>query len=165
MDKKYEVAIRSSTRILHCLRSPTFSSIDSEQLSPVSRATERGERMNTQQLQYTGTLYFGTPASPFTVRFDIYSPWTWLNKVGCQSCHTPAKNFDPSKSTTYKRSGEYFVNNYLTGEIVYDTVSFDISQTVSIQKQAFILANSSNLWYNLRADGYAVKRYTGTGTH
>ena len=175
MDKKYEVAIRTSTRILHCLRSPTSSSVDSGQLRPVSRAPKRSRCMHTQQLQYTGILYFGTPPSRFTVVFDTEIPWTWLNKVGCETCRRFENYFDPSQSTTCQRSGNFHdvINTVnlgnpqllVSGEIVNDTVSFDISQTVSIRNQSFLLVDESKLGYQLLADGYAVKRYTGTGTH
>ncbi|KAI6217068.1 Peptidase A1 domain-containing protein [Aphelenchoides besseyi] len=72
---------------------------------------------------FRGTVYVGTPPTPFTVIFDTGSHMLWLPKKGCKSSGRFAKNcasginlYDPESSVTSHPTNTPFFIEYGTGQ-------------------------------------------------
>ncbi|XP_027562059.1 embryonic pepsinogen-like [Neopelma chrysocephalum] len=74
--------------------------------------------LNTLDVEYYGTISIGTPPQDFSVVFDTGSSNLWVPSVSCTSlaCQTH-QVFDPSKSSTYKSTGQSLSIHYGTGEM------------------------------------------------
>lgn len=113
------------------------------------------------QMEYYGTLFFGTPSQSFTVAFSTGQAWTWLNDISCGKwdCH-PSKQFNRSESSTYQETAleEESVasayGDYGVAELGYDTVQLSPG-TEAVLKQPFLLMMSEGL-NDLSTDGIAV---------
>jgi len=114
------------------------------------------------QMEYYGTLFFGTPSQSFTVAFSTGQAWTWLNDISCgkRDCH-PSKQFNRSESSTYEETPFkdveviYGSGAYGLAEIGYDTVHFSPGKE-AVSRQPFLLMSASEGLNDLSADGIAV---------
>lgn len=115
------------------------------------------------QLQYYGTLYFGTPAKPYTAVFDTGSSWIWLNDISCENCHR-AVAFNSSDSSTYEGSDKEFTLQYGLGSgravLGFDTVSLGWGEG-EVTRQPFLLMQETRDFEGLQADGLVVSATAG----
>uniref|UniRef100_A0A8C8B2S0 Peptidase A1 domain-containing protein n=1 Tax=Otus sunia TaxID=257818 RepID=A0A8C8B2S0_9STRI len=72
--------------------------------------------LNTLDIEYYGAISIGTPPQDFTVVFDTGSSNLWVPSVSCTSlaCQNH-QMFNPSQSSTYKRTGQNLSIHYGTG--------------------------------------------------
>jgi hypothetical protein len=83
---------------------------------------------NSDQVEYYGNIYIGTPPQKFQVCFDTGSGSLWVPSTKCTAsgCGSRIK-FDEDASTTYKKSSTPFFMQYGIGQVSgsdgYDTVS------------------------------------------
>lgn len=114
-------------------------------------------------MQYYGTLYFGTPAKPFTAIFDTGSSWIWLNDISCEKCHA-AEAFNSSDSSTFEASAKVFNLQYGLGSgkaaLGFDTVSLGMNEG-EVTRQPFLLMQETRDFDGLQADGLVVRDKAG----
>ncbi|XP_026720276.1 embryonic pepsinogen-like [Athene cunicularia] len=94
--------------------------------------------LNTLDMEYYGAISIGTPPQDFTVVFDTGSSNLWVPSVSCTSlaCQNH-QMFNPSQSSTYKRTGQNLSIQYGTGAmegtVGSDTVT--LASLVDINQQ------------------------------
>lgn len=100
------------TRMQHYLRAAQVAN---------QSTTDLIDLTNTENLQYTGPAFFGTPlqgsnSSDFT--YDTGSSYLTVTSTECKSCKT--KYYDPSKSSTASNSTQYNTTNISYGSADLD---------------------------------------------
>lgn len=123
--------------------------------------------VQSKQLQYSGTLYLGTPLRPFGLIFDTGSAWTWVNDVKCgEKCHA-AQFFDRNSSSSYQSAGSVVHLAYGTGsgkaERGWETVALGPDGQGLVQKQGILLMQESRDFTGMQADGILVRPIQGLG--
>ncbi|KAI8088639.1 rhizopuspepsin 2 precursor [Halteromyces radiatus] len=66
-------------------------------------------------VEYYGTVEFGTPPQKLQLDFDTGSSDLWIASTLCSGCSSRQHKYDPSKSSTYKKEGKPWKISYGDG--------------------------------------------------
>ena len=129
--------------------------------TPPELLLENFQNVRATQLQYRGTLFFGSPPQGFELIFDTGSSWTWVNDVSCGPlCHS-AKSFNRSESTTFEKNGTMVSLRYGTGageaEMATETLALFSDGSGQVTKQTILLMKRNSGFTGMQADGILVR--------
>jgi cathepsin D len=71
--------------------------------------------IDTQDSEYYGEVYIGSPPQKFQVIYDTGSSNLWVPSSKCTNCKQSTPHYDSSKSTKYVKDGQSFPLQYGTG--------------------------------------------------
>ena len=119
------------------------------------------------QLQYSGTVYLGTPLQAFSLIFDTGSSWTWVNDINCgENCHSSAV-FDRNTSSSFVSANTTVSLGYGTGsgtaEKAWETMALGPNGEGRVRNQTILLMQSSMDFHGMQADGILVSDTQGLG--
>lgn len=113
------------------LRNPEFGNIDNDlEFTAVKTNTMQKNNIklyNFKNTQYTGEIGIGSEGNPFKVIFDTGSANIWINSARCHDVGCiNHKQYDGSKSSTFKHLGYDLDVEFGTGELIGEINADDV---------------------------------------